>query len=140
MSSADAEKILLKKGIKPTVNRILVMRELIKATHPVSLSDLEMSLDTLDKTSIFRVLELFAENDIVHVLEDGSRSNKYELCHSNSQHSINDQHVHFYCEKCMQTFCLENIAVPAINIPAGFVPHSVNYMLKGLCSTCSSQQ
>ncbi|MBD5247357.1 MAG: transcriptional repressor [Barnesiella sp.] len=140
MSSSIAEEFLLRKGVKPTSNRILVMRELINATRPVSLADLEASLDSLDKTSIFRVLELFAENDIVHVMEDGSRSNKYELCHSDSHHSIDDQHVHFFCEKCMQTFCLDNIAVPSIDIPAGFAPHSVNYMLKGLCPDCSSKQ
>lgn len=140
MSSSIAEEFLLRKGVKPTSNRILVMRELINATRPVSLADLEASLDSLDKTSIFRVLELFAEHDIVHVMEDGSRSNKYELCHSDSHHSIDDQHVHFFCKKCMQTFCLDNIAVPAIDIPAGFVPHSVNYMLKGLCPDCSSKQ
>lgn len=140
MNSAETEEILFRKGIKPTVNRILVMKELLRASHPVSLADLEASLDTLDKTSIFRVLELFAEKDIVHVIEDGSRSNKYELCHSDTHHSISDQHVHFYCEKCGRTYCLENIAVPPIDVPAGFQPRSVNYMLKGLCPKCSSRQ
>ena len=138
MGRIEIETILTSKGIKPTSNRILVLRELTNATRPVSLADLETALDTLDKTSIFRVLELFAENDIVHVLEDGSRSLKYELCHGDSRHSISDQHVHFYCERCMQTFCLEDIGVPEIAIPAGFIPRSVNYMLKGLCPKCSS--
>lgn len=139
MNNSELETILTAKGIKPTSNRILVLRELSGATRPMSLADLETALDTLDKTSIFRVLELFAENDIVHVIEDGSRSLKYELCHGDIRHSISDQHVHFYCERCMQTFCLEDISVPQIAIPAGFVPHSVNYMLKGFCPKCSAK-
>lgn len=139
MNNAELERLLINKNVKPTSNRILVVRELARASRPISLADLETTLDTLDKTSIFRVLELFANKDIVHVIEDGSRSLKYELCHSVSHHNIKDQHVHFYCESCMQTYCFENISVPPIEIPTGFLPRSVNYMIKGLCPKCSGQ-
>lgn len=60
MSNDDVEDILTRKEVKPTSNRILVMRELMKASHPVSLADLETLLGfSMDKASIFRVLELF---------------------------------------------------------------------------------
>lgn len=138
MISNDIEEILNGKGIKPTSNRILVMRELMKALHPISLADLEALLEfTMDKASIFRVLELFAEKDVVHVIEDGSRSLKYELCHSGNKHSIADQHAHFYCEHCKETYCIETASVPMIDIPDGFTPHSINYMIKGICPKCS---
>lgn len=129
--------ILAEKGVKPTSNRILVLKELMKATHPVSLADLEALLDfSMDKASIFRVLELFAEKDVVHVIEDGSRSIKYELCHSGKHHTISDQHVHFYCVECKETYCFESISVPLVNIPEGFSPSSINYMIKGICPKC----
>lgn len=138
MSNNDVEDILTRKEVKPTSNRILVMRELIKASHPVSLADLEISLGfSMDKASIFRVLELFSEKDIVHVIEDGSRSLKYELCHSGTHHTISDQHVHFYCERCKETYCFEDVSVPLVNIPEGFSPHTINYMIKGICPKCS---
>lgn len=138
MSNNDVEDILTRKEVKPTSNRILVMRELIKASHPVSLADLEISLGfSMDKASIFRVLELFSEKDIIHVIEDGSRSLKYELCHSGTHHTISDQHVHFYCERCKETYCLEDVSVPLVNIPEGFSPHAINYMIKGICPKCS---
>ncbi|MGM9775074.1 MAG: Fur family transcriptional regulator [Candidatus Egerieousia sp.] len=133
----DAIEILERKGVKPTVNRVLVMNELSKISHPISLADLEISLSTMDKASIFRVLKLFSEKDIIHVIEDGSRSLKYELCPSESHHHLTDQHVHFYCENCKETFCLENEHIPMIKIPKGFRLHSVNYMLKGLCPKCN---
>ena len=129
---------MTRKEVKPTSNRILVMRELIKALHPVSLADLEISLGfSMDKASIFRVLELFSEKDIVHVIEDGSRSLKYELCHSGTHHTIADQHVHFYCERCKETYCFEDMSVPLVNIPEEFLPHAINYMIKGICPKCS---
>lgn len=138
MSNNDVEDILTRKEVKPTSNRILVMRELIKASHPVSLADLEVLLGfSMDKASIFRVLELFSEKDIIHVIEDGSRSLKYELCHSDTHHTIADQHVHFYCERCKETYCFEDMSVPLVNIPEGFSPHAINYMIKGICPKCS---
>lgn len=141
MSNIEIEKLLGDKRIRPTANRILVVKELLKASRPVSLADLEESLGfSMDKASIFRVLELFAANDVVHVIEDGSRSLKYELCRSGEHHSIADQHVHFHCEQCKETYCLESVSVPAINIPEGFMPRSVNYMIKGICPKCSGRE
>lgn len=136
MNNVEVDELLIRKGVRPTSNRVLVMRELVKALRPVSLADLEVALDTLDKTSIFRVLELFAEKDIVHAIEDGSRSVKYELCHGDAHHSIADQHVHFFCERCREVFCFEDVNVPLIDVPEGFQANSVNYMLKGLCPKC----
>lgn len=138
MNNDNIENILTDRGIKPTANRILVMKELMKASNPVNLADLEVLLEfSMDKASIFRVLELFAEKDVVHVIEDGSRSLKYELCHSGDKHSIADQHAHFYCEHCKETYCIEAARVPMIDIPDGFIPHSINYMVKGICPKCS---
>lgn len=138
MYNDNIENILTDRGIKPTANRILVMKELMKASNPVNLADLEVFLGfSMDKASIFRVLELFAEKDVVHVIEDGSRSLKYELCHSENKHSIADQHAHFYCEHCKKTYCIEAARVPMIDIPDGFTPHSINYVIKGICPKCS---
>lgn len=139
MNNVAVDELLIRKGVRPTSNRVLVMRELVKASRPVSLADLEVALDTLDKTSIFRVLELFAEKDIVHAIEDGSRSVKYELCHGDVHHSIADQHVHFFCERCREVFCFEAVNVPLIDVPEGFQANSVNYMLKGLCPKCADK-
>lgn len=138
MSNTDIENSLTTKGVNPTSNRILVMKELMKATHPVSLADLEASLGfSMDKASIFRTLELFSEKDVVHVIEDGSRSLKYELCHSSTHHTISDQHIHFYCEQCKKTYCFETTNVPIVTIPDGFHPHTINYMIKGICPKCA---
>lgn len=132
----DIEQALIRKGVRPTANRILVMRELMNTPGPASLADLDKALDTVDTASIFRVLDLFSKKNLVHVIEDGSRSVKYELCPGHTGHSIGDQHVHFFCERCRKTYCLESVSVPAVDIPDGFRPSSANYLLKGLCPTC----
>lgn len=140
MNDMDAEALLEKRGVRPTSNRILVLRELVRATRPVSLSDLEALLGfQMDKASIFRVLELFTERDVVHAIEDGSRSLKYELCQSENHHSIADQHVHFYCKRCRQIYCFEDVKVPVVDVPEGFHSHAINYMIKGICPKCAGK-
>lgn len=138
MSHTDIDNLLTGKGVKPTANRRLVLKELMRNTHPVNLADLEMALYPMDKTSIFRALQLLSEKEVIHVIEDGSRSLKYELCHSKNQHTASDQHPHFYCEKCVALYCLDNIPLPDVYLPAGFKVKSINMMYKGICPNCNN--
>lgn len=133
----DAEEVLQKSGIKPTANRLLVMRELQSARHPLSLIELETALETMERSSVLRVLNLLLEHDVIHALEDGRGVSKYEVCHGETHCSIEDMHAHFYCEKCERVYCFEEISAPRIEIPDDFKIRSVNYMLKGLCPQCA---
>lgn len=130
---------LNRAGIKPTPNRILVLDALLHASHPLSLVELETELGTLEKSSVFRVLTVLLEKELVHTLEDGRGITKYEVCHGHDHHSAGDMHPHFYCERCHNVYCLDNVATPDIPIPVGFKVKSVNFMFKGICSSCSSR-
>ncbi len=123
-------------GIKPTSNRILVFRTLLEAKSPMSLIELETVLETLDRSSIQRVLTMLSGHGLVHVMEDGRGIAKYEVCHSHDHHVHDDHHVHFYCEKCEKVYCLEDTAIPHIPVPDGFEVKGVNFMLKGICPAC----
>jgi Fur family ferric uptake transcriptional regulator len=138
--NVSEDKRLEEKGVRPTVNRILVLRALSEYSHPVSLGDLEGRIGTLDKSSIFRVLNLFAEHHIVHSIEDGSGSLKYEICKGEHECTLSDMHVHFYCEGCHQTFCFEDSPIPAVPLPEGFEVSAINYMVKGLCPRCRGRE
>ena len=35
--------------------------------------------------------------------------------------------------------CFESDCIPQVNIPEGFYPHAINYMIKGICPKCSKQ-
>lgn len=132
-----AGETLQHKGIKPTPNRIIVLKALLDASYPMSLNELDQTIGTMDRSSIFRVLTLFHQSDVVHALEDGSGSLKYEACHSEDHCSIDDMHPHFYCERCHRTYCLEDSAIPRLQLPEGYTPHSINYMVKGICADCN---
>lgn len=134
----DAESILADSGIKPTSNRILILRALLDSHSPLSLSELELKISTVDKSNISRILSLLLEHHLIHPIEDGRGIVKYEICHGHNDCTVNDMHVHFYCESCKKVFCFEDIPVPIVDAPKGFSIHTVNYMLKGICPKCKS--
>lgn len=133
----DVIIMLEKAGVKPTSNRLLVLKALLSAKYPLSLIEIETELQTLERSSILRVLNLFGEHDIVHTVEDGRGIIKYEVCHSDAECSIDDMHPHFYCEKCHKVVCFDHLPMPHVATPAGFQTRTANFMLKGLCSECS---
>ena len=135
----DFEALLTAHDIKPTANRIVVAKTLAAAERPMSLSELEYKILSIDKSGVFRALTLFREHHLVHVIEDGGDGVRYELCHSHDGHAEDDdQHVHFYCERCHRTFCLHDTPIPAVQLPHGYHLASINYMAKGLCPECAS--
>ena len=137
--SLEAERLLEKGGVKPTSNRLLVLRQLVAAASPMSLMELEAALETMERSSVSRVLALLLRHDVVHSFEDGRGVTKYEICHGETHCSVDDMHAHFYCEGCDRTFCLEDVSAPSIRVPGDFRIRSVNYMLKGLCPDCSQK-
>lgn len=130
------EHLLEHHGVKPTANRLLIVRALEAAGRPLSLMELEAQLDTIDKSNVFRALTAFREAHLVHVLEDTGGGVRYELCHSHHQDQDDDVHVHFYCTRCHKTYCLEDTPVPPVTVPEGYVPESVSYLVKGICPAC----
>ena len=128
---------LAHRDIKPTAIRLLVLRALMETKQAVSLTDLESKLDTVDKSTIFRTLSLFLSRHLIHGVDDGSGSLKYAVCEDCCQCTVEDQHTHFYCERCHKTFCIRSIHVPVVQLPEGFVPNGINYVVKGLCAECA---
>ena len=139
MDESKSIEMLLEHGIRPTANRITMVKALALAEHPLTMTELEDLVDTIDKSNVFRALSLFREHHLVHVLQDGADAVRYELCHSHENGHDDDIHVHFYCERCGQTFCLNEIAVPRVALPEGYHLHTINYLIKGVCPKCKDR-
>ena len=70
MTSEELIQLMQEHGVKVTANRLVIAKELAEAGRPLSLSELETSLETIDKSNIFRALQLFNSSGLVHSLED----------------------------------------------------------------------
>ena len=139
MNKDDIIQLLESHSIKATANRILVAQTLGNADRPLSLKELEYMILTIDKSGVFRALTEFKRHSLVHVIEDGSKGVRYELCHSQHHEDDDDMHVHFFCERCQRTFCLKHIHVPVVQLPDGFTLRNINYVIKGLCPECTEK-
>ena len=139
MNDNRLEEILQQHGIRPTAVRILLLEIMERFENTFSLADLETEADTLDKSSIFRSLTLFARHHLLHVVEDGSGATKYCLCHNDHACRVEEMHCHFHCEICGKTFCLDNIHIPVISYPEVSEVREINYLIKGRCPACRSK-
>ncbi|HAC40036.1 MAG TPA: transcriptional repressor [Rikenellaceae bacterium] len=130
------EELFAQHGVKVTANRLLIAQALEEAGRPLSMTELEERLETIDKSNVFRALTAFREAHLVHALEDAGEGVRYELCLSHHDDEDDDVHVHFYCIKCHRTFCLHEVPVPPVTVPEEYVPESVSYLVKGICPAC----
>ncbi|MBS4058320.1 MAG: transcriptional repressor [Bacteroidales bacterium] len=132
----EIDNILNLKNIKPTAMRELVLKVLTEQDRAISLADLEQKFDNADKTTLYRTLKTFEENKLIHSIDDGTGSVKYALCKETCQCHPEDLHVHFLCTKCQQTYCLNDISIPSIDLPMNFKLETINMVVKGICSNC----
>lgn len=123
-------------GVKPTAVRLMILRAMYRGGEMVSMGDLGRILLTVDKSTISRTLSLFLLHKLVHAVDDGSGSLKYNVGGGDDNGAPEEEHTHFYCEKCHRTFCLEQINVPLVELPEGFRLTGINYVLKGVCPEC----
>lgn len=139
MSITSLERKLKEKQIQPTAMRLRVLEYLLEQHAAVSLNDIEKGLQHTDRVTVYRTLKTFEENSLVHSIEDGTGATKYAMCYDDCEPGgrHHDLHVHFYCRKCEETFCLPKSAIPALQLPAGYEMEEMNLTVKGICSKCN---
>lgn len=152
MNNDQIAALLTQAGIRATAVRILVWRTILQFDYAISLSDLEGMLPTVDRSTLFRALTLFAERELLHPLDDGSGQQKYCVCCDETDecccdeesshaerghHHLHCEHVHITCTKCGHTYCLKNEQIPQVQVPEGFQIHHVQYVIQGICPRCA---
>ena len=129
--------ILKSHKLRVTDCRIEIIREFLQKQVALAHSDLEDSLNNqFDRVTIYRTLNTFLEQDIIHKVLDDSGSTKYALCSHEDAHDHDHEHVHFKCENCGETTCLENISLPVVKLPEGFRKKEMNLLVQGICDKC----
>lgn len=137
MPDTTIESYLKAHDVKPTAVRILVWKEVQGQRETFSLADVERWMPTMERSSIFRALRLFAEHDMLHEVDDGTGQQKYCVCRCATNSHIN--HIHFTCQHCGKTYCLEDCAIPQVPLPQGFHAKEAEYIVKGLCPNCAEK-
>jgi Fur family ferric uptake transcriptional regulator len=131
-------EILKNNQLSITDNRLKILELFHTNGKALSHADIEhLSGKNFDRVTVYRTLQSFVEKGIIHTIPTADNSIVYALCKETcSEGHHHDDHVHFICEVCGATYCLEQINVPAINVPKGFSAHQVNVLVNGICKNC----
>ena len=115
---SSSHSILRSHQLRITDCRLAIIREFLDKNIALSHADLEETLNNeFDRVTIYRTLKTFLEKDLIHKVLDDSGATKYAFCsHGEEAHVHNHEHVHFKCEKCEETTCLEDI--PCLQSPS----------------------
>jgi len=134
------EAILRKHGLKVTHPRLTVLEKIFSKDTATSQPELEKSVgDNIDRVTLYRVLSAFEEKGIIHKIFDLHGTATYALCSTTcTTHQHHDEHVHFTCSECNSIYCLQEIKLPEISLPAGFSIAQVAVNAIGICNKCKS--
>ena len=137
MHNNRSDSILKSHRLKITPARVALLNIFLEHNFALSQVDLKNLMDC-DRVTLYRVLKCFEEKGIVHQVIDSQSDVKYALCgNSCSTHSHDDAHVHFKCTDCKQTYCLEEVEIPQVNLSYGYNIAYSFMLIRGICKGCN---
>lgn len=130
---------LNQNNLRNTGCRRRVLNLFLDRTYALSHNDLENELgEDFDRVTIYRTLHTFLEKGIIHKVPEGENNiTKYALGDPQCRQS-NLEHVHFKCMDCGKIECLDEVAIPQVNLPKGYFLFETKMLLEGKCDTCNN--
>ena len=137
MSTTTLE-ILKRNQLSVTDSRRRIL-ELFKA-HSGALAHADIEKQTgeqFDRVTIYRTLQTFVEKGIVHTIPTADNSVLYALCKDDcTAGHHHDNHVHFICDHCGTTYCLDHVIIPDVRLPEGYKQTRTDVVVSGKCGKC----
>jgi len=135
----DYTQLLEEEGLSASENRLKVLEIIGSSNSPLSAQDVYAILnrtDDINRVTIYRILDLLVENNILDRLTSGGRSFLYGMA-PNEHHP---RHPHFYCRNCGNMECLnpESLHLDLHSLERTFPGQidSVEVRVDGICRTC----
>ena len=91
--------------------------------------------DKIDRATIYRILNRFSEDKIVHKIIGDDGKQYFAFCLNCGEKKHKHNHFHFRCTNCGQVECLESEV--NVSLPTGYTIQNFNGIVSGLCSACS---
>jgi Fur family ferric uptake transcriptional regulator len=134
----QVEEILKKNHLSVTGSRQKIMQLFLNSNGALAHADIEKKTgESFDRVTVYRTLQSFVEKGIIHLIPTRDNSIKYALCKDDCEAGHHhDNHVHFICDECNKTICLDDVTVPQVKLPKGFTPQHAEMVVNGICEEC----
>ena len=134
----QVEEILKKNHLSVTDSRQKIMQLFLNSDGALAHADIEKKTgESFDRVTVYRTLQSFVEKGIIHLIPTRDNSIKYALCKDDCEAGHHhDNHVHFICDECHKTICLDDVTVPEVKLPKGFTPQHAEMVVNGICEDC----
>jgi Fur family ferric uptake transcriptional regulator len=134
----DIRTLLRKHHLSVTEGRVRILDLFLRAGGALSHADVEKAGGpAFDRVTIYRTLQSFVEKGIIHTIPTAENNVRYALCNDTcTEQHHQDNHVHFVCNTCGKTVCLDHTSIPSVQLPQGFIPRQVQVIVNGICDSC----
>ena len=124
--------------LKSTPCREEVLKLFMDNDHALSNAFIEKNIDTsYDRVTVYRTLKSFEDKGLIHKVLDDNSITKYALCQDCTTHEHHHEHVHFKCQQCGQTTCIDSVEIPEVKLPNGYKVAERNLLIQGVCYQCT---
>jgi Fur family ferric uptake transcriptional regulator len=133
------DEILKRNQLSITSGRRKILELFLGQEGALSHGDIEKKAgEKFDRVTVYRTLQAFLEKGLIHSIPTADNSIRYALCKDSCTAGHHrDDHVHFICNSCGNTTCLEDVTIPEIKLPGGFITEQVEMLVSGVCKSCN---
>jgi Fur family ferric uptake transcriptional regulator len=133
-------EILKRNSLSITDSRKIILELFLKTEGALAHADIEKNTTVnFDRVTVYRTLQTFTENGIIHQIPTTDNTILYALCKDKCEAGHHhDEHVHFICVDCEKTVCMDEVVVPQVKLPKGFIPLQSAMIVKGTCNDCKN--
>lgn len=135
----DLFNLLKEHNLRHTSGRATILQLFTENQKALTHADVESALpENFDRVTIYRTLKSFVEKGLIHKIADLDGVSKYALCNHNcSEHEHDHNHVHFKCDKCGKTTCIDDVPIPQVSLPEGYSSSEMSLLVEGQCPECN---
>ena len=139
--ASQVESLLKRNSLSITGSRKKILQIFLEQTGALAHGNIEKKAgEKFDRVTVYRTLQTFVDKGIIHIIPTADNSIRYALCKDQcSAGHHQDHHIHFVCNNCSKTFCLDDVVTPEIKLPAGYSAGHVEVVVEGICKKCGSQ-
>lgn len=134
----SVDTLLKKYQLSVTDSRKKILSLFLKSNGALAHNDIEKASGAdFDRVTVYRTLQTFVDKGIIHVIPSADNAVKYALCKDECSAGHHyDNHVHFMCDDCGTTYCLDEVVVPEVKLPKGFNATQRDVVVSGKCNKC----